>query len=920
MAAEPPDAGGNVFTFLFTDVEGSTRLWETQMEAMSAALARHDVLVREAIIAHAGRVFKEIGDAFCAMFARPDDAVRAALAVQQALRADSDVPLNSLALRVRVALHTGPAEARNGDYFGASLSRVDRLLEIGHGGQTLLSNAVRAVLQNDSVRLRDLGRHRLRGLQAPEHVWQLCLPATEGTQKDDGDDFPPLRSADAAPFLSLPRTFTPLVGRDAERAEIARRLAVSRLLTLTGPGGTGKTRLAIQAAEDRFARGDGGACFVDFAPLSDPNRVSRAVASALRLPPEPGRDLSETLIEQITAWPHPLLLVLDNCEHLIETCARLADTLLRACPDLRILATSREGLDVPGEQVWPVPSLPLPPKDAGLKADAAAEYGAMRLFAERALAAAPGFALTDANAATVARICRRLDGIAHAIELAAAWAGVLPETEIERGLDDRFRFLTRGPRTVLPRQQTLQASIDWSHDLLAPAERTLLRRLCVFAGGFTLEAAEAVCAWGGDPLLKTGDVFDALFRLVAKSLVATSTDAADAPAGRYRLLETIREYAAARLRDAPTGEEAALRDHHRAHFLALAEQAEPHLQGPDQAAWLDRLEAEHDNLRAALAFAPARDDGSDAPLRLCGALFWFWMVRGHLGEGREQLRRALAASPPPAGEDEPGSIARAKALKGSGILAYSAGDFVAAARDFNQSLRSYQAHGRQKDIASLLNNLGIVASQQEDFATARLFYDEALTLYRTWGDTPRIASVLSNVGAVARQQGDFAGARSYLEESLSLHRAHGDQLSLANTLHNLGDVAFYLSEMSEAARLFQDSLRIRREIGDRSSVASVLLNLASVRRAQGNAVLAAELLGAAATDREEFGAPLAPADQTSYDNEAAALRAVLGERNFEAAWTRGRAFFPQQSIARALAASSAPTTGNEKPEVKKEHP
>ena len=888
----PPPGDGNV-TFLFTDIEGSTRLWETHTEAMRVALARHDVLVRDAIEMHSGRVFKELGDAFCAAFARPDDAVRAALAVQQSLRpGDTDfAPQDGLVLRVRVALHIGAAEARGGDYFGASLSRVDRLLEIGHGGQTLLSDAVRATLLDETAgsatppvfRLLDLGRHRLRDLQTPEHVWQLCPP---DTNSDGDDEFPPLRSPDAAPFLSLPPTLTPLIGRDEERTEIARRLAVCRLLTLTGPGGTGKTRLAIQAAHDRFARGAGGACFVDLAPLTDPGLVARAVASALRLAPEPGRALLETLAEQIGSWPHPLLLVFDNCEHLIETCARLADTLLRACPDLRILATSREGLDVPGEQAWPVPSLPVPLGNAGRDAQNALGYAAVRLFAERAGAARPGFVLSDANAAVVARICRRLDGIPLAIELAAAWAGVLSEAEIERRLDDRFRFLTRGPRTVLPHQQTLQALIDWSHDLLAPAERALLRRLSVFAGGFTLETVEAVCAWDDDPLLLPDDVLDAFSRLVAKSLVPTGNDVTNAPAGRYRLLETIREYAAARLRsDAPAGEEATLRERHRAHFLALAEQAEPHLQGPDQAAWLDRLEAEHDNLRAALA---PQGDGSDVPLRLCGALYWFWMVRGHLGEDRERLRQALSAAPPMV-SGEPADIARAKALKGAGILSTSVGDFAAATGHLSESLVLYKKRGQQKDIASVLNNLAIVASNEANYALARSFYEEALGMYRRMNDEARVAQVLSNLGSVAMQQGEYDIAHGFLSESLVQQERRGDTFSVASTLLNLGVVAYYQGRLSESARLLEDSLRIGQEIGEKSLLPLKLFHLARIQLAQGDFSSATRLFAAVEAACRNLGIPLSPNNAAEYEHDVAAIRQSENASDFARAWAEGQA-------------------------------
>jgi tetratricopeptide (TPR) repeat protein len=516
----------------------------------------------------------------------------------------------------------------------------------------------------------------------------------------------------------------------------------------------------------------------------------------------------------------------------------------------------------------------------------------VRLFAERASAAAPGFALNDANAATVARICRRLDGIPHAIELAAAWANVLPETEIERRLDDRFRFLTRGPRTALPRQQTLEALIDWSHDLLAPGERALLRRLSVFAGGFTLETVEAVCAWDDDPLLLPDDVLDALSRLVAKSLVPTGNDATDAPAGRYRLLETIREYAAARLRsDAPAGEEATLRERHRAHFLALAEQAEPHLQGPDQAAWLDRLEAEHDNLRAALT---PRDDGSDVPLRLCGALFWFWMVRGHLSEGERWLAEALADDQTASSDDS----VRAKANKGAGILNQASGNLDTARTHLLRALAFYRERDARKDIAATLNNLAIVASKQADVATARRYYDEALTLYRQLDEPARIAQVLGNLGGIAMEQGDYDAAYAYLTECLPEHERRGDTFSVANTLQNLSGVVLKQGDPVRALQMVQRSLRLRQEIGEKSLLGATLHHIADIHLMRGDAEAATRLFSAADAACAALGTPLRPAQD--YHESLAALRHRLGPDAFEVVWNEGQELTREQAVAEAL--------------------
>ena len=550
-------------TFLFTDLEASTRLWETHPEAMPAALARHDSLLRQAVEAHGGTVVKTTGDGLHAAFASALAAAHAAVAAQQALEAEAWGDPGPL--RVRAALHTGEAELRDGDYYGPALNRAARLMGAAHGGQILLSAATAALLQQADLQLIDLGEHRLRDLAAVEHVFQLNTPGLRS-------DFPPISSL-ATYAHNLPVQLTSFVGREREMAEVKRLLSTTRLLTLTGPGGTGKTRLALQAAADLLDRYAGGAWLVELATLSDPSLIGQAVAAALCIQEQPGRSLDEVLIDYLRY--KRLLLLLDNCEHLVEACARLADRLLRACPDLTILVSGREALSIAGEVTFQVPSLRVPPVPDPADpppASAMLAYEATRLFVERAQAARPDFRLTDANAPAVAQICYRLDGIPLAIELAAARVKVLPPEQIAARLSDRFRLLTGGSRTALPRQQTLQALIDWSWDLLPEPERRLLRRLSVFAGGWTLEAAEAVASGdaGGQESL---DVLEGLVQLVAKSLVMAGDE------GRYHLLETIRQYARDRLWAAGEGE--ALRDRHAGFFLALALEADPHLAGPN---------------------------------------------------------------------------------------------------------------------------------------------------------------------------------------------------------------------------------------------------------------------------------------------------------------------------------------------------
>ncbi|HKY48432.1 MAG TPA: adenylate/guanylate cyclase domain-containing protein, partial [Acidimicrobiia bacterium] len=609
-------------TFLFTDIEGSTRLWENDHDGMAEAVSTHDRLIRQTIAAHDGYIFSTGGDSFCAAFARPEEAVAAAVESQLQL-GRHPWPANT-PIRVRMAVHAGKASERDGDYFGSVPNRCARLLAVGNGGQILMSAVAHSLVREQppgQVSFRDMGEHRLRDLAEPERVFTVVHPGFESPIET-------LRSLDVLP-TNLPAQLTSFVGRDQELEEATKLLGGTRLLTIAGVGGSGKTRLSLQIAVDALDHYRDGVWLVELAPVAEPEGVLRAVATTLGLREMPGQALEETLIDHLRH--RRLLLILDNCEHLIDPAARLTQKMLAAAPELSVLATSREMLGVPGEVPYQLRSMSLPDHDAPLTT--VGHFDSVRLFAARAESARAGFRVNESNAASVAQLCRRLDGIPLAIELAAARLRVLAPEQIAARLDDRFRLLTGGSRTVLPRQQTLQATIDWSYDLLDEPEKLLFERLSAFQGGFTLEAAEAVCAGGRiDP----GDILDLVSHLVDKSLVGPFESSEGV---RYRLLETLRQYGRDRL--AMRGETEAVRKSHALYFRGLVEDALPQLRGPEEKVWLDRLETEHDNLRQALRWTiDARE--IDLAQGLAGTLYRFWMIRSHVDEGRTWLGQVLA--------------------------------------------------------------------------------------------------------------------------------------------------------------------------------------------------------------------------------------------------------------------------------------
>lgn len=737
-----------------------------------------------------------------------------------------------------------------------------------------------------------------------------------------------------APSLpnNLPQQISSFIGREKEVAEVTALLGRTRLLTLTGMGGTGKTRLALQVAGNLLLGEGNGVWLVELAPLADPALVPQAVMGALGVHEEAGVPKSKTLTEALKE--RRLLLVLDNCEHVLNACASLASDLLHACPQVRVLASSREALGIAGEQTFRVPSLSLPDPKKPQTGAAVAEYEAVRLFAERARQVQPSFAVTDENASAVAAICRQLDGIPLALELAAARVRSLAVEEIHARLGSRFRLLTGGSRTALPRQQTLRALIDWSYDLLLDPEKVVLARLSVFAGGWDLEAAEAVCAGeeAGGVGVEDWEVLDLVTALADKSLLVVEQREERM---RYRLLESVRQYAAERLLEAGGG--AGARGRHRDYFLALAEKADLQTRGPEQGVWLDHLEAEHDNLRAALDWCGEEEAEAQAGLRLAKAMYRFWRVRGYLAEGRARL--ATATGHPEAREYP---LERASALRVASGLEQVQGN-LAAARDLaEEALALFESTEDARGGAGVLLTLGNVALMQGDFAGARAYYERGLPLYRRFGEQDGVARALGNLGAVMQAQGDLAGAATVCEESLAFFRDKGDAENMARALGSLGEIAYARgadseaqARLEEALTLFQqigarngsrvgslcllgtvalrqgrsavartqmtEGLRLAGEIGDGWGGADALEAWAKLCLVEGQAARAARLLGAASQARRTRGLPKDAASRALLEGDVLAVKTALEAAAFDAAWAEGEALTWEQAVGRALA-------------------
>ena len=825
-----------ISTFLFTDIEGSTRLWELEPARMQPALAAHDRVARAAVEAHCGRVIKTTGDGICAVFDDPLQAVEATLEFQQSI-ADR-TRTGGMELRARCGIHIGMAQHRNQDYFGSTLNRAARIMSAAHGGQVLLSQATFDLVSGrlpQSVSLRDLGPVRLRDLAAPERLYQLEHASLR-------HDFPALRSLERTPN-NLPQHATSFIGRERELDEVAKALKRARLLTLVGVGGIGKTRLTLQVAADIVDDYVDGVWFVELAAVADQSAVTHAVAKALGLAEEPGRALADV----VSGWAADkrLLLVLDNCEHLVGACAALAERLLREAPGMKVLASSREPLRIAAEVVYPVPTLGLPESGKPETDLTYSRYPAVRLFAERATSVLPSFTLDARNGKTIADICRHLDGIPLAIELAAARVRAMPVDTIAARLDDRFRLLSTGSRTALPRQQTLRALIDWSHDLLSSDERAVFRRLAVFAGGWTLDAAEAVCA--GDDV-ERAEVLELLTSLVDKSLVAVELDGA-----RYRLLETIRSYAKEKLE--ASGEESLACVAHLDFYLALVVSAEAHQNGPNQLAWRARLDLEQENLLSAHSFCGGSNEAGAKVLRLANAMQMYWFRSGLLPTGKRLMTEALL---------HPGARTRDKqrseALSAAGLFCSFAGEYDEATRFLEESLAIARELGDREQMITTLESLGFAELGRRRFDAAHGYAEEALALARDSGNQQTVASALTAVAQVHRADGNAAAAERLYDEVVTLARKLDDMELLAIGLLNLAMTYVARAAYGEARKALPEIIALARQTRSMPVGQSALEVASGLAAGMGEAALALRLFGAAEANTRNTGIVRDPAD------------------------------------------------------------
>jgi len=852
-------------TFLFTDMEGSTRAWEAHPKETRAALQRHDEIVARAIEANRGTIILERGegDSVFAVFERASDAVAAACELQLALGKEewpSEVPL-----RVRVGIHTGEADA---DYRGAHVNRAARIRAIGHGEQILLSAVTAGIVRGtlpDGTSLIDLGQHRLRDVSDMEHVFQLAHP-------DFRENFPPLRSVSNF-RQNLPVQLTSFVGRGRERKEVAALIDDHRVVTLIGSGGSGKTRLAIQVGADELEKFPDGVRFVDLAPLNDAPLVVDAIASSIGIKVEQGISVVDALVRTLEGTK--TLVIIDNCEHVIKACADTVTGLLRAGESVRVLATSREPLGLAGEMTWRVPSLSL--SDDATKIEEIGESEAVQLFVDRACAVRPGFTLTSANAQAITDICRTLEGLPLAIELAAARAKALAAHQIRDRLSDRFRLLTGGRG----RHQTLRSTIDWSYDLLSEKERALFRRLCVFVGGFDLPAVQAI--WpDGDPL-------DHIEQLVDKSLVTVEQLTEEKL--RYRLLETLRQYGAERLVE--VGEEDEARERHFAHYLGIAERAYAQ-RIEHEAEMLASLEADHDDFRAALEWS--RSQPRDL-LRLASSLGWFWHLRSHYREGRTWLEQALALNPTERSRE------RARALWALSMILNWQGDVAAARPLAEESLALWRTTDDPLELALALESVGWSHFAASNYSEALRSMEDCVEAYRRLGSAKLITRGRVAVGQMLAALGDVERTEPLARETLAEGRAQGEPKFVHFSLHYLADCALWRGDAKNAVQLYGESLRAALDYGNEMEAATEVQGMAMGLMGSGRAEEGFRLYGASCARFTELQTTMV--DEVAFwvkfrERYLPPARERIGAAAAEKAEKEGRSMGWEQALAYAF--------------------
>jgi len=876
MAALPT---GTV-TFLFTDIEGSTRLATELAERWPPILARHHALMREAISAHEGVEVMTEGDAFFVVFPAPAAAVAAAADAQRLLEHEA-WPAGG-EVHVRMGMHTGEAMLGGDNYVGLDVHRAARVASAGHGGQVLISDTTRALVDRalpDGVELKDLGSHRLKDLPTPEHIYQLVIGGLQA-------DFPPIKSLDARPN-NLPMPVTTFVGRERQIEEIKARLAVSRLLTLTGPGGTGKTRLSIRVAEELLDEYRDGCWFVALDALREADLVPSAIASALgvRVPGD------RPALDALNAWlaEKQLLLVLDNFEQ-ITAAAPLIGQMLAAAPGLRVLATSRIPLHIYGENEYAVPPLATVAelRAAAHDPERLSTYEAVRLFIERALGAKSDFTVNNANAPAVAEICARLDGLPLAIELAAARVKLLTPDQILARLESNLGVLATSAQDLPERQRTMRGAIEWSFQLLTPEEQKTFARLSVFRGGFTLDSAEQVVL---DKDLQI-DIFDGLASLADKSLLRTVDAGSET---RFAMLETIREYATELLAAAPDGDE--IRRAHARHYFKLATEGEAHLTAQDSGKWLDHLEREHDNLRAAFHRAPELGLLDDA-LIAAGAIWRFWQQRGHFTEARTIYDRLLA---------QPGAArtARAKALVGGGGIAYWQNDFSVVGPWYHEAVELYRAAGDEAGLAEALFNLSYVPLLEGDLPEAARIANEAVELFAKLGDEAGVAKSEQVAAFVDYYSASPETSVKLLEKASEIYRRLGDQFLLADSLVSTSLPYANLGKWDDVGRLVNEGLDIFVRNNNQSGIAMVYEILGAGLAFLDQDVAAAQMFGASETLRERIGGG-APTQLVNTEAYRKMAEEALGEMRFTELRLEGGAMSDEAALAMAKTFKAEP--------------
>lgn len=853
-------------TFLFTDIEGSTRLVAALGNAFGPLLERHHALLRTAFGQAGGIEVSTEGDAFFVVFRSPADALRGAVAAQRALAAET-WPAGVPAVKVRMGVHTGEGTLGGDNYVGMDVHLAARIAAAAHGGQVLVSAATGALVATsplDELSLRDLGEHRLKDIEAPERLSQLAGPGL-------ATDFPPPRTLEVP--SNVPLQATTFVGRDREIAEVVELVQRSRLTTLTGPGGTGKTRLSLEVAKQLEPVFTDGVFFVELDAIVDPALIPSAVAGAVGLREDPARPILESLVGHLR--DRHVLLVLDNFEQVIAG-ASVVRRLLQAAPHVAALVSSRETLHLAGEQEYPVPPLSVPDLGALPTTDALAEYEAVALFVERARATVPSFALTIANATAVAGICVRLDGLPLAIELAAARVKLFTPDAILARLTTSPAFLSSTTPDLPERQRTLRGAVAWSHDLLDPTEQALFRRLAMFVGGWTIESAEAVC----DPARGLGiDVLDALSAFVDKSLVRSGEGIGGEP--RFRMLETIRDYARERLQESPDA--AVVRRGFEDHFAALARRAEPELLGSQQKAWLDRVEAEHDNLRAAMRLG--EEDGRiDVAIDMAAAIWRFWQQRGHLAEGKATLS-ALLESPAAAGP----TPFRARGLGALGGIVYWQGDVPGSGTHYEEALAIERQLDDPAGLAEALYNAGFANAFLQDPVTAEARYAEALAIRESLGDENGVTAVRQAIVILLWRRGEFAAARDLQAPLVAAFRSSGERFRLANALMLVTAVSLGDHAPDAARAAVEEAFGIFRAAADHHAIVRCLTFGAMIAIQSGDPERAAMISGAADVIREPLGTIGTQVQILGVADPAVQARETLGDAAYDAAYRRGRA-------------------------------